>query len=317
MLICSFPFIANISSIESALTSYSVKLSLLHPRLLHSLVLLDPVIYRAFKNDGTHSFHTTGKNVPITTKLSTYRRDLWPSREAAAESFRKSPFYQAWDPRVLDRWIKYGLRDLPTAIHPLDETSTSKGDKPVTLRTTLHQEVFTFSRPNYDFDRSKNTPINIFTHPDLDPSLNSYPFYRPEGLLIFSQLQHLRPGVLYVAAGKSDLSAPELRADKLAVTGRGVGGSGGVPTGRVQELFLKDRGHLLAQEAVTECADAAASWFGKELQRFREEEETFRTQWSRKSKVEKMTIDEEWKKHVGPPQQRENGNGKKDGKSKL
>ncbi|KAJ9323861.1 hypothetical protein DTO027B5_7664 [Paecilomyces variotii] len=278
--------------------AHIAKLSLLHPRLLHSVILLDPVIYRQSTYDGTRSFHKAGKNVPITTKLSTYRRDIWPSREAAAESFKNSPFYKAWDPRVLDRWIKYGLRELPTAIHPLDETAKNKGEKPVTLTTTLHQEVFTFSRPNYDFNPSQNTPINKFTHPDFDPSLDSYPFYRPEGPLIFSQIQHLRPSVLYISAGKSDLSTPDLRADKLAVTGTGVGGSGGAPAGRVQELFLEDRGHLLAQEVPNECADAAASWFGKELQRFREEEEAFRAQWSRKSKVEKMTIDEEWKKHI-------------------
>jgi hypothetical protein len=33
---------------------------------------------------------------------STFRRDIWPSREVAADSFAKSKFYYAWDPKVLD-----------------------------------------------------------------------------------------------------------------------------------------------------------------------------------------------------------------------
>lgn len=296
----------------------SVTLSLMHPRLFHTLVLLDPVIQRQSSQvRPPRSFHTAGRNIPTTTQLSTYRRDLWPSREAAAESFKRSPFYKAWDPRVLDRWVKYGLRDLPTALHPLDESAIKNGDKPVTLTTTLHQEVFTFSRPNYDGDPAKNIPVNRLTHPDLDPTntdeegSGSYPFYRPEGARIFSQLPHLRPSVLYIFAGKSDMCIPEMRADKLNNTGTGVGGSGGVAAGRVRDVFLENFGHLLAQEAVNECADAAGEWFGGELKRWKEEEQELEkvTGWKGKSKVEKATVDEEWKRRIPPPVRVGRGNG--------
>jgi len=79
--------------------------------------------------------------------------------------------------------VKYGLRDLPTAIYPLDETAKEQGqysekephNRPVTLATTRHQEVFTFSRPNYDYDPNKNRPASTLTHPDLDPTgVNPY-----------------------------------------------------------------------------------------------------------------------------------------------
>ncbi|KAI5290233.1 hypothetical protein KEM52_000524 [Ascosphaera acerosa] len=80
----------------------SVNLALTHPRLLHSIVLVDPVIAGLRITEKPKSYHGSKSakpsfNILTTTQASTYRRDLWPSREAAAHSFRKSPFYKAWD----------------------------------------------------------------------------------------------------------------------------------------------------------------------------------------------------------------------------
>jgi hypothetical protein len=265
------------------------------------------VIQRQTTQLDSLSLQKNKREIAKTTQLSTHRRDIWPSRQAAAEGFRRSPFYQAWDPRVLSRWIEHGLRDLPTAIHPLDPKT--KIDKtigpPVTLRTPLHQEVFTFSRPNYTNIPNSTKPVNRVTHPDLDAThQDSYPFYRPEPARIFSQLPYLRPSVLYIFAGKSDMCLPAMRADKLANTGTGLGGSGGVAAGRVRDVFLEEFGHLLAQEAVNECADAAVSWLAPEIRRWRAEEESFRAVWSRKSKIEKVTVDAEWLKNVPAPARR-------------
>ncbi|EAW10659.1 putative toxin biosynthesis protein [Aspergillus clavatus NRRL 1] len=294
--------------------AHLAQLCLMHPRLIHSLVLLDPVIQRQ-TTQLDPLYLVKGQHVIAkTTQLSTYRRDLWPSRKAAADGFKKNPFYQTWDPRVLDRWIKYGLRDLPTGIYPLNESEAPKdGDRPVTLRTTLHQEVFTFSRPNYDGPPGKDVPINRVTHPDLDPThMGSFPFYRPEPSRIFAQIQHLRPSVLYVFGGKSDMCHPDMMADKMQNTGAGLGGSGGAAAGRVRDVYLEKYGHLLAQEAPIECGEATSQWLGKELQRWRNEERFFREQWSKKSKVEKMTIDKRWKEHVPAPVRP-----KKESKAKL
>lgn len=204
--------------------------------------------------------------------------------------------------------MQYGLRDLPTAIHPLDESklkgNNNSDDRPVTLASTLHQEVFTYSRPNYDrpTETAKDIPINKLTHPDLDPSwTNAYPFYRPEPSRIFAQLPHLRPSVLYVFGSKSEMSLPQVNAEKLAATGTGLGGSGGVPAGRVRDVTLDQIGHLVAQEAPVKCADVASTWLGQELQRWRDEDRAFKAEWSKKSKTEKVTIDARWKEHVPPP----------------
>ncbi|KAL3464758.1 Alpha/beta hydrolase family-domain-containing protein [Aspergillus heterothallicus] len=283
--------------------AHLVQLSTMHPRLLHSLVLLDPVIQRQTTQLDPTDLGKQKLVIAKTTQLSTYRRDQWPSRKTAAESFKKNPFYQAWDPRVLERWVQYGMRDLPTAIYPLSESSLrTVGDKPVTLATTLHQEVFTFSRPNYDGPPGFAVPVNKVTHPDLDPDhLGSWPFYRPEPSLIFAQLPHLRPSVLYIFGGTSDMSPPTMIADKLASTGTGLGGSGGAAADRVRSVVLKDIGHLVAQEAPIQCAENASSFLGMELKRWREEEKLFRDQWSTKSKIEKLTIDSRWKAHVPAP----------------
>ncbi|KAL4933928.1 putative toxin biosynthesis protein [Aspergillus undulatus] len=285
--------------------AHLVQLASMHPRLIHSLVLLDPVIQRQTTQLDAMDLGKQKLVIAKTTQLSTYRRDQWPSRKAAAESYKKNPFYQAWDPRVLERWVQYGLRELPTAIYPSDQKAPEKNNStelPVTLRTTLHQEVFTFSRPNYDGPPGFAVPVDKVTHPDLDPDhIGSWPFYRPEPSRIFAQLPHLRPSVLYIFGGRSDMSPPTMIADKLAHTGTGLGGSGGVVAGRVTDVILEDNGHLVAQEAPVRCAEEASKWLGPELHRWREEEKLFRKQWDRKSKIEKMTIDSRWKAHVPAP----------------
>ncbi|KLJ09568.1 hypothetical protein EMPG_15011 [Blastomyces silverae] len=293
-----------------------INLALLHPRLLTSLILLDPVLNRLEIPGQDHTSHTETNPIPATTTASTYRRDIWPSRAAAAESVKKSKFYQSWDPRVLDRWIQYGLRDLPTAIYPLPPTppssQTTETAKPVTLTTTRHQEVFTFTRPSYNPPNTK-MPVTRLTHPDLFPGMTSaYPLYRPEIVITFSRLPNLRPSVLYVFADKSDMGRPQLCQDKLSNTGIGVGGSGGVAEGRVTSVMLRDVGHLIPMEAVGETADHAAGWIGKEMERWRRGEEELRKGWEEMSGVEKATIDEEWKRHVKQPvrNNRRNGGGK-------
>lgn len=269
----------------------STNLALLHPRLLASLVLLDPVIQQ-------NTLPSMGQGVSPAV-ASTFRRDLWPSRRAAAESFRKGKFYQAWDERVLDRWLQYGLRDVPTAIYP-DDLATADGEKPVTLTTTKHQEVFTFLRPTFG---GKHEPekdiVDGVTHAEVDPACpKPYPFYRPEPVRTFHNLPFVRPSVLYILGGLSYLSPPELRKEKLELTGSGIGGSGGVKKGRVKEVVLEEHGHLIAMEAVEACADATVAWLETELKRWREEDDRSMQKWSQKSTRDKLVVSEEWKKQV-------------------
>ncbi|KAL8694363.1 MAG: hypothetical protein Q9218_001000 [Villophora microphyllina] len=269
-----------------------INLALMHPRLLSGLVLIDPVLDLPTGPRGKAA-------TAALSQLSTFRRDYWPSREEAASSFRGSKFYQSWDKRVLDRLVDVGFRDIPTALYPrLDDVPNAK---PVTLLTSKHQEVFTFSRPNFDgVDKNGNLVINRLTHPDLDLGVaETYPFYRPEARSTFKKLPFLRPDVLYIHGGRSDLSAPELREARMQSTGVGVGGSGGAKDGRVHQIVLEKAGHLVPMEAVVESADAAADWLAAEMQRWRQLERDFEAKWNSKTKLEKQTVSEEWKRRIG------------------
>lgn len=259
----------------------STQLALWHPRLLRSLVLLDPVI-----------------QIPSASiapaALSIARREVWPSREVAAESFKSKAFYQAWDPRTLDLWVKHGLREIPTELFPAESKANGATDERVTLTTSKHQELFTFLRPTYN-----GGPSDMYA--DLDPVLQNeypnYPYYRPEPALVFRRLPELRPSVLYVFGGKSTLSPAEECEAKLARTGTGIGGSGGAIAGRVKNTIL-DCGHLVGLERVNECADAVAEFLGQELQRWRSDMHAFQQNWKLKPRREQITMDERWTEDI-------------------
>lgn len=281
-----------------------VNLSLMHPRLFTTLVLIDPVIQR-----------TPGAGNFSPAQASVKRRDFWPSRQAAAEKLKSSKFYQAWDPRVLDKWIQYGLRDLPTYIHPqAPATSTPTpalnadpssatvfpADKPVTLTTTKHQEVLTFIRLNHPTPDNPNpgTEPNYLTHPDADPAHGPIsPFYNPYLTSTFLQLPHLRPSVFYIfgdpAAG-AYMSEPLLIADRIANTGVGVGGSGGAKKGRVCSVSFAGIGHLIPMEVTGRTADAAVEWLGPEIERWRVMEDAERRAWAAVPRGEKGLMSEEY-----------------------
>jgi pimeloyl-ACP methyl ester carboxylesterase len=230
-------------------------------------------------------------------KPSTYRRDIWPSRKEARHKFIGSKFYQSWDPRVLDKWVKHGLRDLPTDVYP-DPVDASK-DAPVTLTTPKAQEVFSYLRPKYLGTANINPLDDREAYGDIHPDdyEPDYPFYRPEPAEIYRRLSELKPPVQYIFGEHSPLATPDLRAKKMATTGVGVGGSGGFQRGMVEEAVL-NCGHLVPFEKVVQCADAAATftvsalaWWEKSLGRVKK--------WEGKSRQERVGIDDEWRRYIG------------------
>ncbi|KAF5027302.1 hypothetical protein F66182_596 [Fusarium sp. NRRL 66182] len=258
--------------------------ALLHPRVFTSLVLLDPVI--------SHYASTPGAQNAGPAAMSMYRREVWPSRAEAAASFNRSPFYKAWDPRVLQCWLDYGIRSVP-------------GEESVALATTKHQEIFTYLRPSWDaYDAEGKNLIHPELTPDLNPNLHqrwpTYPVYRPEGPNTLARLPEVRPSVLYVFGGKSELSSLELQEEKMALTGTGVGGSGGQAKGRVKRVIGENNGHLLPMENPSLCASAAADWIKAEVGRWWTEERKYE-EWTKKTQEEKSTVSEEFKKYIGKP----------------
>ena len=267
------------------MTPARAQLSLLHPRLLHALILIDPVIQT---ENPSKSF----------AKPSTYRRDLWPSRAEARKKFTSSKFYQAWDARVLEKWVQYGLRDLPTELFPDGGDST---EVPVTLTTPKSQEVFSYLRPKYKGTSGMIPEKDWAVYGDMHPHdvEEDYPFYRPEPGQIFRRLPELKPPVLYVFGKNSELATLDLRRKKMEATGVGVGGSGGVAEGRVKEVVL-DCGHLVCMEKVKECADVAASFAVSEVTRWEEMTAELQQRWLEKPRNARVGIDDEWKNMIGP-----------------
>jgi pimeloyl-ACP methyl ester carboxylesterase len=278
-----------------------VNLSLIHPRLFESLILIDPVIQT----------HTSPKGNVMPAQSSTVRRDVWPSRKAASESFSRSKFYQSWDPRVLKLWIKYGLRDLPTKLHPEKQRASIPAgpitpeatlgpvakDKEITLTTTKHQEVASFLRPYLGAEfpaglsEEQLAHLSKLTYPDLPNNWDmSTKVYRPEPMITFNNLPHLRPSVLYIFGELSPMSNADFRVQKMAVTGIGVSGSGGAKEGRVKEELIMGVGHLIPMENVGETSRLASEWIGSELIRWRKGEELVANQWKQIPEDEKYTL---------------------------
>ncbi|ESK91674.1 toxin biosynthesis protein [Moniliophthora roreri MCA 2997] len=69
------------------------------------LILIDPIILSP-NNDNHLTSLSNGH--PFAVGALT-RRSEWPSRSTAKEAFLKSPFFQRWDPRVLELYIESAL----------------------------------------------------------------------------------------------------------------------------------------------------------------------------------------------------------------
>ncbi|KAF7594572.1 hypothetical protein BBP40_008839 [Aspergillus hancockii] len=257
-------------------------LALLHPSLLQAFVMIDPVIQ-------------TENPSKIYAPASTYRRDIWPTKEDAIQRFHNNKVYQKWDPRVLQNYVEYGLRDLPTEIYP---ERAEFGPKAMALTTTKAQEVFTFLRPTYEGGRVDVVPGEWQREMHPDDLEENYPFYRPEPAHIFRRLDELKPSVLYVFGETSELSSPASRQAKVNITGTGVGGNGGTSRGRVKEVTLPT-GHLVPMERVMDCANAIAAFSDAELSRWDIQRQQYLEKWHSKPRSTKITIDDEWKQNIG------------------
>ncbi|KAJ5682578.1 hypothetical protein N7462_005743 [Penicillium macrosclerotiorum] len=274
-----------------------VLLSLLHPRLLTSLTLIEPVI-------APDMF--TGKG-PLLSIVSLKRRDTWKSRSAAIEAARKA--HKIWDERVLERWIRHAYRDLPT--------TSAQGD-PVTLTSSKYQEVLQYLRPNPVGHKPTGQEDNLAVGPPPDPLLYAdiigpphatSPFYRYEPILAWKLMKHVRPPVHYVLGSKSPISYPEARTNILNRTGTGVGGSGGVKAMRVKQTILKGT-HQLPLEKVGETAASVGPWISQTVQRWKEDEARIAERWAQRPIDERLKSMVDWvptlQAMIDPDPQRKN-----------
>ncbi|KAF3227243.1 hypothetical protein TWF192_007345 [Orbilia oligospora] len=204
-------------------------LSLMHPTLFSCVIGIDPIIspLPAFPAPGNPAI------------LSATRRDVWPSHKDAVEFFKSRPFYQNWNSKVFDLHMKYGLRKVPTALYP---NTTQVGQNAVTLKTTKHQEVFTFWKTNVQ-DR-------------IEPKE------------VFSKLKDMKVPVCYIQGQNSTINWGNKNELMMADTPRPC------------ELhFVPDTGHLVPQEKPRETAIIAADYLDHRVKIWNEEIETQEKSW--------------------------------------
>lgn len=229
---------------------------------------------------------------PNAAMISTLRRDVWPSKHEAEAAIRKNKFFASWDPRVLSKYLQYGLRKTPTAIYPAAPGGS------VTLTTTKHQESWSYLRSNFEpltHDRGTERLLS----PDLDPDKESkYLFHRAEPGIVQEYLPYIRPSVLYIFGDESPISTASAQETMVSRTGVGIGGSGGIQEGQVSKISLPRAGHLLPMEKVTICAEVVSAELGKRLDQFRSDELFLASHQSRKSDRDKLVVSEKWQEGV-------------------
>ena len=249
----------------------------MHPRLLSTIVLIEPVILDDYP---------AGPNAAL---LSTLRRDVWDTRAKAETSLRRA--FASWDSRALDKFLQYGLRAVPTALYdPSRHEHLSPSS--VTLTTSKHQEAWAYIQVNLE---PKDSGLDRLLLPDWDPvielpNLSS----RPECFITMRNLPSVRPSVLYVFGAKSPLSLPKFQEKKLKTTGIGTGGNGGVAEANVEKKVLQESGHLVIFEKPDECANVAADWIQRWFDRWLVEERILREHKSRKSDDGMLRMSRAW-----------------------
>ncbi|KAF9037087.1 Alpha/Beta hydrolase protein [Panaeolus papilionaceus] len=119
------------------------------------VILVDPPIFgRLMAGQDSDMYKLVESTTPI-------RLDTWDTREAATKWFKKRIPWAMWDERVLDVYLKYGLRSLPTAYYP-EKTSG------VTLTTHRLAENVAFTGKIFSLDAvdrlnqiCKHTPVHL------------------------------------------------------------------------------------------------------------------------------------------------------------
>lgn len=268
----------------------SAYLSTLHPRLLTTLILIEPQIHDGVDRRAIMPlYQAIGK-----------RRETWPSRAAAEKAIRKSIFYANWDPRAVDRLVEYSLApELPSGSdHPSRTPATQaiEGSHAQGVRTTTSRdmEVGMLARLNLDgLGQSPEKTIET-SHdvPDLDPNANgTYPFYRPESNMIHKLLPILRPSVLWIASEKSVSSRPAVRERWLHATGTDVGGSGGFKNGRVAlHVFEGDQHTLPLDDKIPDVIKVVQPWLEGEIGRWQERDAESKRIASKQSVAERQSL---------------------------
>ena len=266
----------------------------IHPRLFASVVVIDPILGFSIEHIGAALVYGSSR-----------RPDIWRSREEAEKAFTSARPIRAWDPRAIELYLDYGLRDTPTALHP-------EAGK-VTLRTTKSFEAWNYARPWFDTPPSDtlNLPQNSRAkHPDANNHiLDTRSFYRPEANYVWDMLPHINPSTLWVFPEGGPMSNPKDMNDKVSRTGTGSRGSGGERAGRVGKVIIRGGSHLVPFEKPDMCAKEISGWLATDLRAWEGRKKFERDNRDVKS-IDKLALSDEWVRQAKQWFQRTMGSGK-------
>ncbi|KAF2463874.1 alpha/beta-hydrolase [Lindgomyces ingoldianus] len=259
-----------------------VQLSTIHPRLFQGLVFVEPVMLKDFP---------PGPNAALFTS---YRPDLWSSLDEAQEYFRQNKFYKTWDRRVVDIYLRYGLRPVPTALYMQEKPGS------VTLTTPKHQEAWSYVRSNFG-EHSGNVEgqyAERLTSGDLDSAQSSFLFHRAEPGLALEALPFIQPSVLWIFAEESYINRREDMEFKLSTTGSQNRASGGAKAGSVRMEIVRKAGHLLPLEKVAETANAIVPYVKDQIQEFLHDEDFWAYYDAGRSEPGRLALSQRWMEEV-------------------
>lgn len=262
-------------------------ISLVHVRLFTSMMFLDPGFLKTRTPMGFRG------EPPGVVNLNTWRKDVWPNRAAAASFIKKTS--ADWDPRAIENMVKYGFRNLPTALYPEFPPGADPADPPVTLATSKHNSCLTLLRPCFDFrDEDGWIHADREKYPDLATDRVRMPLYRPEVVPITARLPTLRPPAFFIFIfffifGKNTAYSLDDMHDAAVSTGTGPGSSGGIPEGKVKEVLV-DGGHMFPFTAVSETGEILGGWLGQDLERYKDQEERWEKERSNMTKADHLRL---------------------------
>ncbi|CAG8495053.1 13228_t:CDS:2 [Cetraspora pellucida] len=100
----------------------------IRPGTFASIIAIEPIIHPILS-----------KEFKLNSTAVKKRRDRWPDRETAHAGFSMNPFFQSWDPEMLNLYVQYGLYELPSGEVALKCPKTQE------YYTFFHESVIQFS----------------------------------------------------------------------------------------------------------------------------------------------------------------------------
>lgn len=237
-------------------------LAFMHPRLLSSIIFLDPAILK------TPPVHF--REHPFFHKFILGRPKSWPSRSQAEASIVKWPNYASWDQRCLQRFFEHGL------IECQPSSESTQEERPVSFVTSIAQEIhFLGRRPMAEKQADGTMKLDRDAAPDLDPLDADDRLYRHEMRATWNMLPELRPSAKFILGGRSYLPQHEVR-EGIRLCGTGQSGSGGIEKGRVASVMFKRGSHFFPVEMVDQTAKECATWIKAEVEKWADQEQKWR-----------------------------------------